>query len=234
MDKVAEAEPNKARKLLCRVPDVFAFDAEGRPFNAPHKAVFKSLLALDGRNKLHIVKLDLLPIAQHDDVVNSVSALKEHGHIAYKIYPVAVNAVKLITGLKCIGAVIRTSVQKIVYYRGAEGFRSAVHNNNKDNAEQKVHERACAQNGKPLPEVLVRKSARIIRLLILAHCAVAADGQNAKRILRFTFLLFENRRTHAYRKFIHSHTAGLCGCKVAEFMDGDKHAEHKYCDYYIH
>ena len=234
VDKVTESEPDKARKFLGRVPDILKLHAERGLFNAPDEAVFESLLAFNGRNELHILKLDLLPVAQHDDIVNAVSALKEHRNVAYEVYPVAVNAVKLITGLKGLRRIILASVKKISDYRGSEGFRSAVHDDDQYNAEQEIHERACAQDEKALPKALIGKCAGILRFLVLAHGAEAAYGENAQRIQRLSPLLFDYCRSHAYRKFIHAHAAGLGRCEVAEFVDGDKHAEHYYCDNDIH
>ena len=146
----------------------------------------------------------------------------------------AVYTVKPVALLEGAVPGVGAAVHKAVDDRRHEGSGIAVHQHDEYDAQQKVHERARAKDDELFPEALVGEGSRVLGLLILAHCAEAAYGQDAQGIQGLALLLFPDSGPHAYGELIHPDSAGLCSDEMSEFMYGDQNAEHYDCDYYIH
>ena len=139
-----------------------------------------------------------------------------------------VDAVKPVALLKPLGALVGTALDKARQHRHAEGLRVGVEARDDDKAQHEVHKRTGRKDYHALPRGLIRKRARVFRLLVLpGHGAEAAEGDAAQGIGRLALLLFEYGGAHADRELLHAHSAGLCSREVAKLVDDDEHAEDK-------
>ena len=139
-----------------------------------------------------------------------------------------VDAVKPVALLKPLGALVGTALDKARQHRHAEGLRVGVEARDDDKAQHEVHERARGEYYHALPRGLIRKCARVFRLLVLSgHGAEAAEWDAAQRIGRLALLLLEYGGAHADRELLDPHSAGFRRGEVAKLVDNDEHAEDK-------
>ena len=155
--------------------------------------------------------------------------------IGREIDAVPVDAPDRVAHLQGVLPLIGAAVHEVRERRRGKALRLRKHDQKQQQTEHEVHERAGAENQKPLPCRLARECARVIDRLVLArHGTKPADRQAADGVERLPLLLFPDGGAHADGEFIHAHPARLGHEKMTELMHGDEDTEDENCEQNIH
>ena len=155
--------------------------------------------------------------------------------IGREIDAVPVDAPDRVAHLQGVLPLIGAAVHEVRERRRGKALRLREHDQKQQQTEHEVHERAGAEDQKPLPCRLARERTRVVDRLVLArHGAEPADRQAADGVERLPPLLFPDGGAHADGEFIHAHPARLGHEEVAELMHGDEDTEDENCEQNIH
>ena len=232
-DKHLQAEADDADKVHGVVPRVAQAHAPVGLLDAEVDAEAGVLLAVRAgiRAALHgeVMELDLLAVTLHRQVVDPGGvAGKEQAHVAEYVDALPVDGDDAVAGVEAVGTLQRASVGKAGDGGRVERLGTGVEEEDDDKAGEEVHGRAGGEDQQLFPKALTVQRRRVVGVLLFPfHGAEAAHGEGAEGIPGVAPLLFPQNGAHADGKFVDADAAGLGGQEVAQFVDGDEHAEHQ-------
>ena len=124
-------------------------------------------------------------------------------------HPVAL----LQSGLRCGISILHAADHRLVISDHKD------QDHGKDPCQDKIENRSGGDHADPCPDgFIIKIVGRIRSLLVFSHSAIPSDRQQSDTVPGSLIGLLEQRRPHAYRKFIHVDFIFLCQEKMSQLV----------------